>query len=52
MERRAGRNVTESAHASPTPVAVTLPNSWRGGESLKFMTRNPTAVVRLVRKTG
>ena len=49
---RAGRVNTENKNAAPTPMAVMLPRSWNGGASLKFMLRNPTAVVTLVRNTG
>ena len=30
------------------PAAVMLPRSWNGGESEKFILRNPTIVVTLV----
>ena len=30
------------------PAAVMLPRSWYGGESEKFMVKNPTMVVTLV----
>ena len=52
MDNAAGKNVMDSAHASSTPVAVMFPSSWKGGDSLKFSTRKPIAVVRLVRNTG
>ena len=35
-----------------TPTAVMFPRCQKGGESLKFILRNPIAVVRLVRNTG
>ena len=51
-ESRAGRKVTESTNAAPTPNATKVPRWRNGGTSEKFMLRKPSAVVRLARKTG
>ncbi len=44
----AGRNRIESRNARLTPIAVSVPSWPSGGESLKFIERNPTTVVTLV----
>src|SRR3569832_619549 len=48
----AGRKNTVNTSATSTPIAVMLPRSRNGGASLKFMLRNPTAVVTEVNTTA
>ena len=48
----AGSRVMERKNASQTPIAAMLPRSRKGGASLKFRLRKPTAVVKVVRNTG
>ena len=50
--KSAGSVVTENNHAAIIPIEVRLPRSRKGGESLKFMERNPITVVKLVRNTA
>ena len=51
-ESSAGRKVTESTNAVPTPNATKLPRWRKGGDSEKCRLRKPSVVVRLERKTG
>ena len=43
-----GYKVIDAIKANITPNAVAVPNSLNGGESAKFIAKNPIAVVRLV----
>ncbi len=52
MATKAGKKVTEKNQAATTPIAVTLPRSWRGGTPFRFRLAKPTTVVRLVKNTG
>ena len=47
-----GSTVTVTHNAPITPTAEIVPSSRKGGDSLKFILKNPTAVVMLVSSTG